>query len=205
MYVPVVLLTLWQGLRRPGEGFSKALVRMLPRLILPALLALAYGIYNAVRFGNPFEFGHTYLPEHMGAEHGQFSIAYMGQNLRNILRMPYLEDGQLRFPFFFGFAFFIANPLFLLAAWRLISGAIKRRLVALDWVILACAALHFCLLLLHKSFGAWQFGTRYLVDTLPLLGWFVLRAKKGPGFLQGLVMLWAVAFNIYGGLLFHLG
>jgi len=91
-----------------------------------------------------------------------------------------------------------------LAAFRFAEG-VRRRLTGADALLCACAAVHFCLFLPHKGFGAWQFGTRYLIDALPMLGWFVLREGKPIRFLEGLVMLWAVGFNIYGGLLFHLG
>jgi len=205
IYVPVICFALWRGLRRPGERALATLARAAPRLIAPALIACAYGAYNAARFGNPLEFGHNYLPDFLHAEHGQFSTAYVPQNIRNILRMPHVEGAQLRFPLFSGFAFFVANPLYALAALRLAEAALRRGLNAADALLCACAAAHFCLFLLHESFGGWQFGARYLIDALPMLGWFVLRKEKPFRFHEGLIMLWAVGFNIYGTLLFHLG
>ncbi len=204
-YVPVVLFALWQGLRREGDRPAGTLRRLLPRLIAPALIACAYGVYNYVRFNNPLEFGHNYLPEYLRSEHGQFSSVYVLQNIRNIFRLPYIEEAQLRFPNGFGFAFYLANPLYLLAALRLIASARRKERSGMDALIWVCATLHFCSFLFHKGFGAWQFGTRYLIDVLPMLGWFALRKGKGIRFYEGIIMLWAVGFNIYGGILFHLG
>ncbi len=204
MYVPVILYALWTGHRQPGESVLQTLRRIAPKLAAPLAIALAYAVYNIIRFDSPLEFGHNYLPEYLRSEHGQFSTHYIGQNIANILRLPYLEDAQLRFPSAFGFAFFLANPLYLLAVARLTEGAIRRRLDRFDALLLGCAAVHFALFLLHKGFGAWQFGTRYLIDVLPALGWFALRKDRPIRFLEGLIMLWAVAFNVYGGLLFHL-
>ena len=205
VYVPVVLWALWQGRRVPGEPLCATLRRVCPALIAPALMACAYAAYNWVRFDNPLEFGHNYLPEFIEAEQGQFSLAYVGQNIANILRLPAFENGRLRFPAAYGFAFYLCNPLFLLAAARVLETlARKRRLEAFEGLLLACAGVHFFLLLLHKSFGAWQFGTRYLIDLLPMLGLLALYAKKPIRVWEGFVMLWGVAFNVYGGLLFHL-
>jgi len=205
LYAPVVLQALWRGLRCSGRDMRDTLARIAPRLIIPALIACAYGAYNAARFGNPLEFGHNYLPEYLRAEHGQFSMAYVLQNIRNIMRMPYVEDARLRFPTFFGFAFYLANPLYLLAGYRFLEACFRRRMDVTGALLWGCAGVHFCLFLLHKGFGAWQFGTRYLIDLLPMLGWFVLREKRPMRLTEGLIMLWAVGFNIYGGLLFHLG
>ena len=55
--------------------------RWLKWLIVPALLAISYMALNDARFGNPFEFGHNYLPEFQRAEKGQFSLEYLEQKL----------------------------------------------------------------------------------------------------------------------------
>lgn len=204
-YVPFVLLALYRAVRRERRaGVWDALVHMIPYVVVPALIAVAYGAYNYVRFDNVLEFGHNYLPEFVEAENGQFSLAYVGKNIRNILRLPYLSNGRLDFPRAYGFAFYLANPLFLIAAGRLIEGAWKRRLRAEDAVLAASAGVHFFLLLLHKSFGAWQFGTRYLIDLLPMLGLLALRGERRVRFWEGALMILGICFNAYGTILFHL-
>ncbi len=205
VYVPVALFVLWQRRHEAGEQVWVTLRKMVPALIAPALIALAYGVYNYVRFANPFEFGHNYLPEFVEAPHGQLALAYVGKNIANILRLPNWNDHQIQFPIIYGFAFYIANPLYILVTARMVEAAVRRKIEALDILLLAMGAVHFFLFLMHKSFGAWQFGTRYLIDLLPVLGWFALRRQSPIRFWEGLVMILAVGFNIYGGLLFHLG
>jgi hypothetical protein len=182
----------------------QALARYIPRLIAPALLAIAYGVYNTIRFDNPFEFGHNYLPEFLREPGGQFSFIYFGKNLHNILRMPHWENGLLRFPFSDGFAFWLCNPLFVLFAVYIVLTIVRKKFVWTDALLLAGIAANFFVLLLHKSFGAVQFGTRYLCDLLPAVFFFIHRREwKSKIFWEAPVMLWGVAFCIYGAWLFQ--
>lgn len=212
VYVPVVLMALYDAVCADGEQSEwKRVARCVPYVIVPGMIAVAYGAYNYVRFGNIFEFGHNYLPEFVEAENGQFSLAYVGKNIKNILRWPEIDaDGRLNFPHAFGFAFYIANPLYVVVTMRLCEAVYRRvryqekTLCALDALLLLGGAVHFFLLLLHKSFGGWQFGTRYLIDLLPMLGLFALRRGKGIRTPEGLLLIFAVCFNAYGAVVFHL-
>ena len=205
VYVPFILLSLFESVRREREGrVWDTLTHMLPYVIVPGLIAVAYGAYNYARFDNIFEFGHNYLPEFVEAEEGQFSLAYVGKNIQNILRLPYMLGNQLNFPHGYGFAFYLANPMFLLFAFRLGEGLYRRDLKAADALLAVAACVHFFLFLLHKSFGAWQFGTRYLIDILPMLGLFCLRRRRPVRLGEGAMMILAVCFNIYGTVIFHL-
>jgi hypothetical protein len=212
VYVPATLLALYSAVREEEGNARKRLTRCIPYLIVPGLIAVAYGVFNYVRFGQIFEFGHNYLPEFVRAEDGQFSLAYVGKNVANILRLPEIDaEGRLNFPHAFGFAFYIANPLYVIAAIRLVQALwrrIRRRergvLDGLDACLLAGAAVHFFLLLLHKSFGGWQFGTRYLIDLLPMLGLFAMRRKTPLRLVEGTLLIFAVCFNAYGAIVFHL-
>lgn len=205
VYVPFILLWLYRSVRRERMGsVGDTLLHMAPYVAAPALIAVAYGCYNYVRFDDIFEFGHNYLPEFVEAKDGQFSLAYVGKNVRNILRLPYMLQNQLNFPHGYGFAFYLANPLYLIAAFRAIEGARCRSMHAEDWLLVGTACAHFFLFLLHKSFGAWQFGTRYLIDLLPMLGLLMLRRDKPVRFLEGAVMILGICFNVYGTVIFHL-
>lgn len=213
VYVPAVLIRLYTVRRREVKDSAlQCALGCLPYVIIPGLIACAYGTYNFIRFGDVFEFGHNYLPEFTRVQEGQFSLSYMGQNWRNINRMPFIdENGRLNFPHSYGFAFYLANPLYLIAAFHLAEAGIRRwalkqkiRWSALDSAIVLGAATHFILLLCHKSFGGWQFGTRYLIDLLPMLGLLILRRKRPIRWLEGVILLFAVLFNIYGALIFHL-
>ncbi len=189
--------------RREKAAPSKALLRLMPLCIAPLAIALGYGLYNLARFHSFFEFGHTYLPEFQ--QNGpQFSLDYLPQNLENIFRLPWIAEEKLYFPYFNGFAFYLSNPLFLIAFGAAIHGLVKKRVSVLDTLLFLCLVLHFVLLLLHRTFGGWQFGARYLIDLCPVLFYLALRHPNRSRLAVGAVMVWGVLFNLYGGLLFHL-
>ncbi|NLG36570.1 MAG: hypothetical protein GX549_01045 [Clostridiales bacterium] len=217
VYVPLTLLMCWRAERREGT-VRQALGRLAQLIIAPALIAVLYGAYNIVRFGNPLEFGHNYLPEFTRSATGQFNLSNIPVNLRNILRLPWFENGLLLFPSASGFAFYIANPMFIAAALSAVvrthdprkgdrpAGSPSRRaLDVIDGLILLLSAFHFVALLTHHSFGGVQFGTRYLCDLIPALYLFTLRGR--PWRLRGYeapLILWGIFFNIYGALVFHM-
>jgi len=202
-YVPVLLYMLTQKLPSENKRVWPRVKALLPYLSAPAAIAIAYCVYNAVRFGNIFEFGHNYLPEFVQAPGGQFSLNYVGTNLSNILRFPYFENGMLAFPIFYGFAFFIANPIYLIWGQKGVSAAIKRKIGTQEALLFAAFAVHFFVLLMHKSFGGWQFGTRYLCDLIPAMYFFILSRRGKIGAITAAVMIFAVLFNIYGAVVFH--
>lgn len=198
-----VLLAFWfLSYARRGGGAR----RILPALLPAAAVALALMAYNLARFGDPLEFGHNYLPEFQQAALGQFSLGYLPGNLLNLLRPVTLDAaGQLHFPLFNGFLFFVANPLFLLCGLRA-TAVLRRREpqtpLALPargaWIAAACllVTLATCA---HRTMGGWQFGARYLVDLFPwVILWFCARPawqpRAGAWTLCGMAML----FNLYG-------
>lgn len=194
-----------------------------PCLVLAALVpltaaGLAMAAYNAVRFGNPLEFGHSYLPEFTRAANGQFSLRYLPANLLGLLRPVTLNgDASLRFPLFNGFLPFAANPLF--ALWAADAAAARRRPRACPapqseapaaavfpfprsgWLLLGGCLLVLLATCAHKTMGGWQFGARYTVDLLvwPLL-WYLGRGpqSKRPGAAAHTLLGLAVLFNLYG-------
>ena len=198
LYVPAALYLAY-------VNCGKSLKKLWPLLIAPGLMALLYAGYNFIRFGNIMEFGHNYLPEFAEqSEYGQFSLQYMPSNLQHILRLPYFEGNRLRFPSSHGFLFFFANPLFLLFAIRAVFAAAKRAWDMPDTLIVIGITLHFTLLLMHKSYGGWQFGTRYLCDLIPFMFLFWLRKMNTRlSVWEVPVMIFAVMFNIYGTIVFH--
>ncbi|MDO4357662.1 MAG: hypothetical protein Q4E13_14265 [Clostridia bacterium] len=204
IYVPFVLYRLYLWCRRSGQKPFHTLLAMVPYVILPGLVAVAYGAYNYVRFDNIFEFGHNYLPEFSTQGGVQFSLAHWPGNLQNILRLPYFEENRLIFPIFFGFAFYLCNPLFVMALLELVRRIRRRKLTAGDAILLVSALIHFNLLLLHRTFGGWQFGTRYLIDLLPAIAVFTFREKRRFSTADALLMLWGICFNAYGAAVFHL-
>ncbi|MEA5059628.1 MAG: hypothetical protein VB049_06290 [Candidatus Pelethousia sp.] len=189
--------------RARGYSLIQSLFGQLPCLIPAALVGGAYMWYNWARFGNPLEFGHNYLPEFTQAQMGQFHPGYLLQNLKNILLRPVTIDAQGRFsfPYFDGFLFYIANPLYLLLAAKAVRDIRAKRMEALRFCLLGAIVLELLLLCAHKTFGGWQFGARYTVDMLPMvLAYLVLDGPWEPRFLEKGVGLFAIAFNLYGAL-----
>ena len=170
---------------------------------MPACIGLCYCAYNAARFGNPLEFGHNYLPEFTAAGSEQFGLKYIWQNAYKIFLRPVTlqSDGSLAFPLFDGFMFFVANPIFLVWMAQTVRRAAKRQWTAEQALFCAAMAANLLLLLLHKTFGGWQFGARYTVDLLPYVLWMM--AKQNPQAPQKWMLLlggFGVLFNAFGAL-----
>jgi len=73
-------------------GIAGAILVNLKHLIIPTLICSAYLVYNYVRFDDPFEFGHNYLPEFSEAGSEQFGAKYFLENIKNIFIAPVLLD-----------------------------------------------------------------------------------------------------------------
>ena len=167
--------------------------------VLPILVAAALGWYNWVRFSSPLEFGHNYLPEFMREENGQFSLAYLWPNLKNLLRPVLLTPTlDLKFPRFNGFLPFAANPLLLLWVWNVVKAVKNKTFDKSDAILLGAyfaSVLFFCL---HRTLGGWQFGARYLVDPFAFVLLFFAKRKYEAGGAARALLLAAVLFNFYG-------
>lgn len=174
--------------------------------IVPALVALSLGAYNFVRFGNPLEFGHNYLPEFLNSPDGQFSPVYLVQNLIRILRPVTLDsDLRIRFELFDGFLFFVANPIFAVWAWEIFKSIRKKDITKRDIVVLLGFVAGLLALCLHKTMGGWQFGTRYLVDLIPYCClFFIGKAGTRITIQKWCVLCCSVIFNAFGTIYINL-
>ena len=193
----------YQADRKAGLSPWGCLKKQLPCLILPACIGGGDMWYNYVRFGNPLEFGHNYLPEFLEAPDGQFHLSYLLENLRNILLRPVTitAGGRLEFPYFNGFLFYVANPLYLLLFIQVFRDGRAKHMDGLRWALLLAMAAELLLLCVHKTFGGWQFGARYTVDMLPMVLAYLLLQKDRPlPFHEKAIGLFAIAFNLYGAL-----
>lgn len=206
VYVPFGLWMLWQNLRRRDAlPPVRTLTRMAPYLIAPALVAVALGAYNWARFGNPLEFGHNYLPEFTrDPNQPQLGLQYVAGNIQNLLRLPYFEENRLVFPMFDGFAFYLANPIYVTALLCLVFKALSRRWDWGDTLLWIGFVVEIFMLLMHKTFGGWQFGARYLCDLVPMLLLFELRGRSSRTGWETAIGIFAIAFNLYGAIVFHL-
>ena len=187
--------------QKKGQSVRQALLRLLPGLLLGFAVAFAYGWYNYIRFDDPFEFGHNYLPEFSWQGGVQFSLSSVPHNIQNfVLRMPWVEtvDGwELQI---FGFCFLIASPVFALMLIWIVVDVVKRRFTWIKGIILFCFMAQLFLLLLHRTFGGYQFGARYTCDLLPYAAAYL--ALKGHArrmhIGEAAILAASFAFAVYG-------
>jgi hypothetical protein len=206
IYFPVYVIFLIRNMRvYDNEIQTKRLsLEVFKFLIPPMLIGFIYLFYNYIRFDNPLEFGHNHLPIFIQSEYGQFHYKYILENLRNILRLPNLTDSlTLSFPKFNGFAFYIANPIFIVFFIHLIL-SIYKKYKLIDITVTCCFLLHLVLLLSHRTFGDWQFGTRFMVDLIPYC--FLYISEKRLKYSKPIMILFAfgLILNTYGTLWLYL-
>lgn len=157
-------------LHTAGCRFSR---RTFLRVLPAAALCLFYALLNFLRFGNPLEFGHNFLPEFLAEP--QFGLGYVAENAKTLVRLPGLQDGRLLFPEFNGFNLFLASPLFLSCLCRLV----RHKKDAADLFAAGLLLLWLLLFCMHRTMGGWHFGHRYTVDLLPMALWLILRREGG--------------------------
>lgn len=212
VYLPLVAALLVHKFRKNGLTVFGALKKHWAWLVAPVLVGGAYMALNAARFGNPFQFGHDYLPEFTRSpDHLQFSLSYIPGNIRDkLLRLPVWSEGWLLFPKG-GFAFFITSPIYVLGLVRLIERCVRRRRggeplpVKLLAVAGACIALHLLALCAHGSMGGIQWGLRYTIDAIPAaalgIGLMLDDGREGvTGFLLTPTLVFGLCLNLVGTL-----
>ncbi|HWO22799.1 MAG TPA: hypothetical protein VNO30_28765 [Kofleriaceae bacterium] len=175
--LPLFVLEAWRMARREA-GPSAARAAVLRRMWRPLLrcaapiaaFAVIGMIYNAVRFGSPLEFGHSYLalgnhqPVYQQTQIEQWGLAhyhYLSRNLAVALaglpellpRAPWIQiSGH-------GLALWVTTPALLLLLWPREQNALHRPL-------LLSAALVALPSLLYMNSGWFQFGYRFSLDYL---------------------------------------
>ena len=204
-FLPLVALLAREAWEGPGKSWLRGVLRR-PWALLPGfLMGCSYMALNALRFGNPLEFGHNYLPEFVRSPQGQFSLSYLLGNLESLWRLPTLdpETGTLQFPLFNGMNVFLAFPLLVWLLYRMaragrgwLEASSWRRVLAVGW---GCLLLELFLLLCHKTMGGHHFGNRYVGDLMPgayLMLCALPRGKPLSGGEEGLFL-----FLLLGGAL----
>lgn len=204
VYVPYGLFKLWQWCRSEDIRWFNIIKRMIPYVIIPLMIAGAYAWYNTIRFDNPFEFGHNYLPEFTREGNTQFSLSHWRHNLENIFRMPRMENGKLTFDMLGPTALQLTMPLFIICLLETIVRLIRRKLDWEDILLILSLMIHFNLLLLHRTMGGMQFGVRYMIDLMPALLLLTFRKKRRPHIPDALLMCLGVAMNVYGAVVFYI-
>ena len=203
-----VLFAMWlERALREKRSMKKEILRVVPGVVLGLCVAFAYGLYNYVRFGNPFEFGHNYLPEFSFQGGIQFSLAHVWKNVQTFLLgspVSYTLNGpELTV---FGFSMFIVHPVFVMMLLLFVIDIFKKRLSYTKACIIACFLAHLFLLLLHRTFGGYQFGARYTCDLLPYAALYLALPgrKRSMTVVEWLILFSALGFAAYGAMIIQL-
>lgn len=190
--------------RRAGKDFKTMIRALLPGVCLGLCVAFGIGMYNYVRFGDPLEFGHNYLPEFSFQGGIQFSIDHVANNLKRFLwGLPLNGEGELEK---FGYSMLLACPTLVLMLYWFIEDLCRCRMrVEKIAVLLACVANAF-LLLLHRTFGGYQLGARYAVDLVPYTFFYLLLTpeKKRSNIVELLILIAVLGFTAWATTIVHL-
>lgn len=173
----------------------------LVRFALPVAGFAALGMaYNAVRFGAPTEFGHTYLEVRQQTQIEQFGLAsyhYLARNLA--VAFTLLPEISSRPPHVqisgHGLALWFTTPILLAVLWPRERNALHRTL----WLCVLVVALPS---LLYQNSGWVQFGYRFSLDYIVFL--FLLLAVGNRPLThaaRGLIIA-GIVINLFGAITF---
>lgn len=168
VYAPLLYGVYLFRRRESLYGIRDTLRHLIPGTVLGLMVAAAIAVFNYVRFGNPLEFGHNYLPEFSFQGGIQFSLNHVANNAKTfLLGSPLSFDGTKYSVNAFGYTLFLACPVITFTLVQAIADLFRKRFTWIKAVILLTMVLHIFLLLLHRTFGGYQLGARYVVDAVP--------------------------------------
>ncbi len=195
VFIPFLLIELYKKNR------DQKIYKLWPYLIAPAIVAFSLMAYNYVRFNNPFEFGHNYLPEFTNSKEGQFSFSYLLPNLLQAFKLPltFTPEFSLEINKFSANIFYIFNPFILVFFYYNLKNCIFNRKIT-DYLFIVAVILFIFATCMHKTLGGAQFGARYFLDMIPYLAMYVSIQQIDDKFelLRIEIFILALALNIYG-------
>ncbi len=193
------LATAWMWLKdvRWGIALSKIAVFSIPILVVGGIAAW----HNYERFGDPLEFGHTYLQIYWRTRierWGLFNYHYFGRNLAVALasvpwfsaHAPYITVSR------HGLALWVTTPNLLWALW---PKQLTAQQVALWAGLLPVAIMN----LMYQNSGWVQFGYRFALDYLPLAFVLIALGRRRFGPLFWCLVIVSVAVNSFGAATFR--
>ena len=200
LYGPLLVLLYFLRRKAAGESLRKTFRSLMPGLLAGLSVAAAYGTYNMIRFGDPLEFGHSYLPEFSTQGGRQFSLVHLVKNAGTfVFTLPFENSaGRMRLKRF-GFSLFLANPVLLLALFWGFQDTVMRNIKKDQGLILLFALAHLVLLMPHRTFGGYQYGARYGVDLIPYaLLYLSLKGGRGPVVSQSVLLALGFGMSVLG-------
>jgi len=180
-------------LKKRDSGSEGSQLKNLFLFGLPVvLMGLALMTFNYLRFGNPIEFGYSYI-----VRTPLFGLRYIPDNFYDeYLRLPLFHKV---FPYFVfdgrGMSFFIAMPGFLML---FLMRRFSRRMGAFLLVALSIAFL----LLTYQAAGFIQFGPRYTLDFIPYLFLFLSMGLRQLNPIAKFLIVLSIVHNSWGALIF---
>ena len=183
VFVPVLIYFLYKSEKEKDPEITiPGIIKKRIKWVIPTcVIAFSYMLLNYLRFDNPLEFGHNYLPEFMEAEHGQFDPWYFSKNLAMLFHLPDFDDeGRMMIDHFGNLNFLIVSPFVVFALAMVVIILVKReyKLALLDLLIIILSVLYMVITMMHKTMGGWHFGNRYSNDILP---WLFIIVVMGLG------------------------
>lgn len=190
------------------QPFKKSALQLLPGTVLGLCVAGGLAWYNAARFGDVLEFGHNYLPEFSFQGGTQFSAAHVKNHISTfVLGSPLSVNSDGTFSFnAFGYSLFLACPAITLMLGQSVWDLICKRFSLVKAAILLFMAVHLFLLLMHRTFGGYQLGARYVVDLVPyaVMYFGISREEKGRNALFVTLLFLILLFTVAGVSFIHI-
>lgn len=211
---PFFALVLWLGVRGSSDSVRRyALWGGVFGVAIVAAIAVQLA-FNHARFGDAWDFGQGHLADEGGnprfnadfKQYGRFNLHYFPHNVWYYFLNPWMGPlGGRRAPYDGrpsfdpeGNSLFLVSPFmaYLFASWR-------RRDLLLAAVLAGAIPGTIALMLFHGT-GWFQFGQRYLLDTMPFLLILVVFGMRGRLTPAGVVLIvLSVIVNAWGTYRFH--
>ena len=203
IFIPFLLYELYKkNISNTEKVTIKDFKFFIPYLIAPCLVALSLMIYNFIRFGNPIEFGHNYLPEFTRVEEGQFNLKYLIPNLKQAFKLPFefKPDFKLSINRFSANIFYIFNPIIAVFFFYNVKNIIKKFKIY-DILWLFAVVVFIIATCMHRTLGGLQFGARYFIDFIPYIALYLAKTKINSRVALPtlfLICIFAISLNVYG-------
>lgn len=211
LYLPILLYLLYHAhTDASGQDSFAGIIKKRWKSVIPmAVIALSYMILNFARFGNPIEFGHNYLPEFTRVQTGQFSSAYIAQNIKSLFRLPKLSfKNAWEYQTIDGTCMFIVSPVFILFVIYCVVNFISKDKARRNITILAVSMLviELAAITAHKTMGGSHFGNRYTNDVLPMALVAIapaLAQDERYYKINQVLLFFGMAVNVVGAVLYY--